>query len=77
LKGKPLNVRDAAHKAILNNEEIKNLVDIVGLKYNQQYDKDSIKTLRYGHVMIMADQDNDGSHIIGLIINIIHRECKI
>ncbi len=30
------------------------------------------KTLRYGHVMIMADQDHDGSHIKGLVINLIH-----
>ena len=30
------------------------------------------KTLRYGHCMIMADQDNDGSHIKGLVINFLH-----
>lgn len=29
--------------------------------------------LRYGHVMIMADQDHDGSHIKGLVINFIHK----
>ena len=28
--------------------------------------------LRYGHVMIMADQDYDGSHIKGLLVNFIH-----
>lgn len=75
LKGKLLNVRDAAHKVIMSNEEIKNLVDIIGLKFNQKYDKENIKSLRYGHVMIMADQDSDGSHIVGLLINFIHREC--
>jgi hypothetical protein len=68
-------VRDAAHKVIMSNEEIKNLVDIIGLKFNQKYDKENIKSLRYGHVMIMADQDSDGSHIVGLLINFIHREC--
>ena len=33
---------------------------------------DDVKQLRYGHVMIMADQDHDGSHIKGLFINFIH-----
>ena len=31
------------------------------------------KGLRYGHLMVMADQDHDGSHIKGLVINFIHQ----
>ena len=76
LKGKPLNVRDATHSAVMKNEEIKNVVDILGLKYDTVYNEENIKTLRYGHLMIMADQDHDGSHIKGLIINFIHNFCK-
>lgn len=72
LRGKPLNVRDASMSAITGNEEIKNLVDIMGLKYHTKYDETNIKTLRYGHLMVMADQDTDGSHIKGLIINFLH-----
>ncbi|GMH81405.1 hypothetical protein TrST_g1955 [Triparma strigata] len=72
LKGKPLNVREAAHKQIMSNDEIKNIVDIMGLKFGMIYDEDTVKTLRYGHLMIMADQDHDGSHIKGLVINFIH-----
>jgi DNA gyrase/topoisomerase IV subunit B len=30
------------------------------------------RSLRYGHVMVMTDQDHDGSHIKGLIINFLH-----
>jgi len=30
------------------------------------------KDMRYGSLMIMADQDHDGSHIKGLVINFIH-----
>ena len=74
LRGKPLNVRDAALKQVTSNEEIKNLVDILGLKFGVAYDATNIKTLRYGHLMIMADQDTDGSHIKGLVINFIHRK---
>lgn len=68
LRGKPLNVRDATHKQLTENAEFKNLVDILGLKHNFTYDESNIKTLRYGHLMIMADQDTDGSHIKGLIM---------
>ena len=31
-----------------------------------------MKQLRYGHLMIMTDQDHDGSHIKGLIMNFLH-----
>jgi len=72
LKGKLLNVREANQAAVVKNEEIKNLVDIMGLKFGTTYTEENIKTLRYGHLMIMADQDHDGSHIKGLVINFLH-----
>ena len=56
----------------MKNEEIMNVVEIMGLKFNVTYTEENIKTLRYGHLMIMADQDHDGSHIKGLVINFIH-----
>lgn len=31
-----------------------------------------VRQLRYGHLMIMTDQDHDGSHIKGLIMNYFH-----
>ncbi|KAK5575424.1 hypothetical protein RB653_006557 [Dictyostelium firmibasis] len=69
LKGKLLNVRDQSTK-VINNDEINNIVTILGLKYGRVYE--SLSDLRYGHLMIMADQDHDGSHIKGLIINMVH-----
>lgn len=69
LRGKLLNVRDAKHKQIMDNAEITNLKKIVGLQHGKTYTADTIKTLRYGHILIMVDQDNDGSHIKGLLIN--------
>lgn len=73
LRGKLLNVREATHKQILENAEINNLIKIIGLQYKKKYlSDDELKTLRYGKVMIMTDQDQDGSHIKGLIINFIH-----
>lgn len=73
LKGKLLNVREATHKQILENAEINNLIKIIGLQYKKKYNsEEDMKTLRYGKVMLMTDQDQDGSHIKGLLINFIH-----
>ncbi|XP_037024697.1 DNA topoisomerase 2 [Bradysia coprophila] len=73
LRGKLLNTREATHKQILENAEINNLIKIIGLQYKTKYTTlDQLKHLRYGKVMIMTDQDQDGSHIKGLLINFIH-----
>ena len=70
LKGKLLNVRDASNAAVLKNTEIQNIMKIMGLSVGKTYSDTS--ELRYGHVMIMTDQDHDGSHIKGLIVNFFH-----
>ncbi|KAL3117199.1 hypothetical protein niasHT_007602 [Heterodera trifolii] len=73
LRGKLLNVREASHKQIMENAEICNMIKIIGLQYKKKYDSEQdIESLRYGKIMIMADQDQDGSHIKGLVINFIH-----
>lgn len=46
---------------------------IIGLMYKKKCETDEdMRTLRYGKVMVMTDQDQDGSHIKGLVINFIH-----
>ncbi|KAI6153143.1 DNA topoisomerase II [Pisolithus tinctorius] len=67
LRGKLLNVREAKHDQIMKNEEIQNIKKIMGLQHNKEYI--SVSSLRYGRLMIMTDQDHDGSHIKGLLIN--------
>jgi DNA topoisomerase-2 len=67
LRGKLLNVRDASVDQIAKNAEIQNIKTFLGLQHKKVYtDK---KGLRYGRLMIMTDQDHDGSHIKGLLIN--------
>lgn len=70
LKGKLLNVKDVALRKVELTEEIANLKKIVGLESGKKYA--DVKALRYGKIMIMTDQDYDGSHIRGLLINMFH-----
>ncbi|KAG9675329.1 type II DNA topoisomerase, partial [Aureobasidium melanogenum] len=67
LRGKMLNVRDASIDQISKNQEIQNIKQFMGLQHKKEYT--DTKSLRYGHLMIMTDQDHDGSHIKGLLIN--------
>jgi hypothetical protein len=40
--------------------QVQNVVKILGLRFGTKYTQENIKTLRYGHLMIMTDQDHDG-----------------
>ena len=73
LKGKVLNVRGAT-RDISENKELADMIKILGLEIGRTYDSlaDVHKSLRYSKVMIMSDQDLDGSHIKGLCINLFH-----
>lgn len=68
LRGKVLNVKDANLQKISDNHEITAIKKILGLEQNKKYT--DVSQLRYGSIMIMTDQDHDGSHIKGLIFNI-------
>ena len=72
LRGKLLNVRDITVQKFNANEELTAIKKILGLEQGKQY-KD-VSELRYGRVMVMADQDHDGSHIKGLLMNLFHAE---
>jgi DNA topoisomerase-2 len=72
LKGKLLNVRGEPVKKITDNKEIAEIKQILGLVSGKKYEnfEDVNKSLRYGKVLFMTDQDLDGSHIKGLGINL-------
>lgn len=41
----------------MENAEINNIIKIVGLQYKKSYDDpESLRSLRYGKIMIMTDQ---------------------
>ena len=83
LKGKVLNVRGEKVAKINENKEIAAIKKILGLESGKNYRtiEDVHSSLRYGRVMVMTDQDLDGSHIKGLCINLFHNEwsslCQI
>ena len=70
LRGKCKNVRDVSVAQLTSNQEFNDLKKILGLQQGKEYK--SVSELRYGRLMIMTDADNDGSHIKGLILNMIH-----
>jgi DNA topoisomerase-2 len=70
LKGKVLNVKDTSDAKVEQTKEIAELKKILGLTSGKKYT--DVKDLRYGSIMIMTDQDLDGSHIRGLLINLFH-----
>ena len=70
LRGKFINVRHINTDRLANNAEVKALVSILGLDFEKTYEtSEERSTLRYGQLMLMTDQDTDGSHIKGLVIN--------
>jgi DNA topoisomerase-2 len=72
LKGKLINVREHNPQKVHANEEIQNIKKILGLQTGMKYD--NVDNLRYGSVIILTDQDHDGSHIKGLVMNMFHHE---
>jgi DNA topoisomerase-2 len=72
LVGKVNNVRadNIQPKHVPKHEVINSIVEILGLDFSRRYDTlEARRSLRYGRVLIMCDQDADGSHIKGLILN--------
>lgn len=67
IRGKSLNVRGLPMQKIRDNEELKNIIQILGLEFGKKY-KD-LSELRYGKLVLTTDSDTDGYHIKGLLIN--------
>lgn len=73
IRGKLFNVRNVNLSKAMDNAEIRDLTRILNLEIGKTYDRTSaLQTLRYRHVAIFADQDVDGAHIAGLLINFVH-----
>jgi topoisomerase-4 subunit B len=61
LKGKPLNVWDLNRTIVYKNDEIFNLMRTLNVE-------ETVRSLRYGKVILATDADVDGLHIRNLLI---------
>jgi DNA topoisomerase II len=69
LRGKLLNVKRVGDKKCAANRELADMCSIIGLERSKEYTPESVRRLRYTRLAIFADQDHDGSHIAGLVLN--------
>jgi DNA gyrase subunit B len=71
LRGKPLNVANASLQRILDNEEIRTIISVIGTGTRHVFD---IERLKFHKVILLADADVDGSHIVCLLLTLFHQE---
>lgn len=74
LRGKPINVMKAKLDQIAENRELTAIKQWLGLREGVDYTEERwFQTLRYGELIIAADADDDGYHILLLVLAIFHK----
>ena len=61
LRGKPINCYKESRKKVAANEELNLLINALGVE-------DEIDNLRYNHIIVATDADDDGMHIRMLVL---------
>lgn len=73
LFGKVLNTERARLDRIVSSEKFKHLIISIGAGIGEQFDPEN---LRYHKLIIMADADSDGMHIMTLYLTFFYRHMK-
>jgi DNA gyrase/topoisomerase IV subunit B len=73
LRGKILNTEALSLSKILENQEVKDLIEALGTGIGAQFD---IHKLRYGRVILLMDADSDGYHICTLLLTFFFRHMR-
>jgi DNA gyrase subunit B len=71
LKGKPLNVAKADLNRLVENEEIRTIINVLGTGTRDFFD---VGRLKFNRVIIATDADVDGLHIQCLLLTLFHQE---
>ncbi len=73
LKGKILNVLGAASNKMMQNQEISDLCQAMGVQMGLKF---NIEDLRYDRIIIMTDADVDGAHISALLMTLFYTQMR-
>ncbi len=73
IRGKILNVEKARIDKVFKNNEVLNLITILGCSSGEEIE---IEKIRYHKVIILVDADSDGNHISTLLMTFFYRYLK-
>jgi DNA gyrase subunit B len=73
LFGKPINSEKYRIDKVLQNEKLKDLIIALGCGIGETF---NVEKLRYHKIILMADADVDGAHIVTLYLTLFYRHLR-